>query len=260
MLIVNYQGKFELRCQANPSNEKQMELVKSYSEDNFVERGMVADISIHRDKQHNPHAHIMLTIRPFNENGSWGQKTKKEYILDEDGNKTKTPNGNVRSRNIFLTDWGKKETLETWRENWAGKVNEYYNESGLNISVSHESYEKRGIDKYATHRLTYDELKAEQEAQIQAQIKGEEYEPVTHMGMVNQDIRETNELKDLLQQEIISLEDYKEVLEREIDEQYIPNVRDTFPLSNQQAESMQFVAKRIHGYVTYEKAKDNMKL
>ena len=36
----------------------------------------------------------MLTNRPFNPDGTWGQKTKTEYILDSHGNKTKTPAGN----------------------------------------------------------------------------------------------------------------------------------------------------------------------
>ncbi|WP_163581330.1 MobQ family relaxase [Gracilibacillus saliphilus] len=240
------------------SNERQIELVKNYSEENFVDRGMVADIAIHREKKHNPHAHIMLTVRPFNEDGSWGKKQKKVYVLDENGNKTKTENGNIKSKTIQLTDWDKKESLQSWRENWAEKVNEFYKEAGVNNSVSHESYEKQGIDKYATHRLTYDEWKAEQEAQIQAQINSEEYEPVTHMGMVNQDIRDTKKLKDILEKEIISLEEYKDALEKEINEEYIPHVRNKFPLSNQQSEALEFVAKRIHGYVTYESAKKNM--
>ena len=35
----------------------------------------------------NPHAHIMLTMRSFDERGAWGAKQKKEYILDKDGNR-----------------------------------------------------------------------------------------------------------------------------------------------------------------------------
>ncbi len=54
---------------------------------------MVADVAIHRDHPDNPHAHVMLTNRPFNPDGTWGQKTKTEYILDSHGNKTKTLQG-----------------------------------------------------------------------------------------------------------------------------------------------------------------------
>jgi MobA/MobL family len=257
---INSQLSREIRVAlpSELSEEKQTELIKEFSQDNFVAKGMVADIAIHRDRLHNPHAHIMLTIRPFNEDGTWGQKSKKEYIFDNDGNKIKLPSGQCKSRKIFTTDWGKKDTLKSWRSNWAEKVNDYYKEAGLNVTVSEKSYEEQGIDKVPTHRLTWEEYKSEKEARIQAQMKEEEYEPVTHMGMVNQDIRDTNELRQLIKQEIVELESYKEALEKEIEEQYIPQVRDNFPLSKGQAESLQFVAKRVHSYVTFENAKDNL--
>ena len=53
---------------------------------------MVADVAIHRDDKNNPHFHVMLTIRPFESDGSWGQK-QKIYITDEQGNRTKTESG-----------------------------------------------------------------------------------------------------------------------------------------------------------------------
>lgn len=46
----------------------------------FVDKGMVADVAIHRDHDENPHAHVMLTNRPFNADGSWGQKAKKNIF------------------------------------------------------------------------------------------------------------------------------------------------------------------------------------
>lgn len=62
-------------------------LVKEFCKMNFVDKGMIADICFHNKKDGNPHAHIMLTVRPFNEDGSWGSKQKKVYILDENGEK-----------------------------------------------------------------------------------------------------------------------------------------------------------------------------
>ena len=47
------------------SLEKQIELTREFVKDTFVDKGMVADISIHDNKNGNPHAHIMLTMRPF---------------------------------------------------------------------------------------------------------------------------------------------------------------------------------------------------
>lgn len=48
---------------------------------------MVADIAIHDNKDGNPHAHIMLTMRTFDKEGEWLGKQRKEYILDKAGNK-----------------------------------------------------------------------------------------------------------------------------------------------------------------------------
>ena len=46
---------------------------------------MCADIAIHDTDGHNPHAHIMLTIRPLDDKGKWQPKTQKEYLCVKDG-------------------------------------------------------------------------------------------------------------------------------------------------------------------------------
>src|SRR5699024_6018192 len=51
------------------TNEQLENLVREYVQENFVDNGMVADVAIHRDNKENPHAHVMLTNRPFLENG-----------------------------------------------------------------------------------------------------------------------------------------------------------------------------------------------
>ena len=55
---------------------EQIEAVQSYVKGNFVSVGMCADWSLHDKGDGNPHAHIMLTTRPFKENGEWGAKEK----------------------------------------------------------------------------------------------------------------------------------------------------------------------------------------
>ena len=47
--------------------------------------GMCADFAIHDTDGHNPHAHILLTVRPLNENGTWQYKTEKEYLCIKNG-------------------------------------------------------------------------------------------------------------------------------------------------------------------------------
>ena len=60
-------------------------LLSKYIYQQFVNEGMCADVAIHNTDGHNPHAHIMLTMRPLNENGSWQHKTEKEYLCVKDG-------------------------------------------------------------------------------------------------------------------------------------------------------------------------------
>lgn len=60
-------------------------LLTEYIQENFVSDGICADVAIHDTDGHNPHAHIMLTVRPLAENGTWQYKTQKEYLCIRDG-------------------------------------------------------------------------------------------------------------------------------------------------------------------------------
>ena len=60
-------------------------LLTEFIKDNFVADGMCADVCIHDTDGHNPHAHIMVTVRPLAENGQWQYKTEKEYLCIRDG-------------------------------------------------------------------------------------------------------------------------------------------------------------------------------
>lgn len=66
----------------NPEQlEQAKELLRGYIKANFVDKGMCADWNIHNpdEDNHNPHCHIMLTMRPIKANGEWGDKEKKAY-------------------------------------------------------------------------------------------------------------------------------------------------------------------------------------
>ena len=60
-------------------------LLTEFIQRNFVSEGMCADVCIHDTDGHNPHAHIMLTVRPLDEKGKWQYKTEKEYLCVKDG-------------------------------------------------------------------------------------------------------------------------------------------------------------------------------
>ena len=145
-----YAKEFNVALPIELSVDEQKELLTEYVQENFVDQGMVADVAIHRDHPDNPHAHVMLTNRPFNPDGTWGQKTKTEYILDSHGNKTKTPAGNVRNRKIWLVDWDKKEKITEWRHNWAVSVNQVLEQKSIPDRISEKSFENQGIDEVPT--------------------------------------------------------------------------------------------------------------
>ena len=60
-------------------------LLTEFIQTNFVANGMCADVAIHDTDGHNPHAHIMLTVRPLTKDGKWQNKTEKEYLCVRDG-------------------------------------------------------------------------------------------------------------------------------------------------------------------------------
>ena len=67
------------------SRTEQIELLQEFIRGQFVADGMCADAAIHDTDGHNPHAHILLTVRPLDERGKWQYKTEKEYLCMKNG-------------------------------------------------------------------------------------------------------------------------------------------------------------------------------
>ena len=67
------------------SRTEQIELLQEFIREQFVSDGMCADAAIHDTDGHNPHAHILLTVRPLDEQGKWQYKTEKEYLCMKNG-------------------------------------------------------------------------------------------------------------------------------------------------------------------------------
>jgi hypothetical protein len=69
------------------TKEQQIELVRSFVMDEFVSKGMVADIGIHRpdasDGNEQPHAHVLLTMRRLDPSSETGFSAKKERDWNE---------------------------------------------------------------------------------------------------------------------------------------------------------------------------------
>ena len=143
---------FDIALMNEFSMEENIELARRFVEEQLVARGMIADLAIHdpkkaKDKIPNPHMHIMVPIRPLQEDGTWGQKQKKVPVLTPDGQPVLNQKGQPVFRAVHTTDWSRKETLEELRSAWARMCNELYEEKGLTERVDARSYEERGIDK-----------------------------------------------------------------------------------------------------------------
>ena len=67
------------------NREEQIELLQEFIREQFVSDGICADAAIHDTDGHNPHAHILLTVRPLDEQGKWQYKTEKEYLCMKNG-------------------------------------------------------------------------------------------------------------------------------------------------------------------------------
>ena len=67
------------------SRQEQIELLHEFIREQFVSDGMCADAAIHDTDGHNPHAHILLTVRPLDEQGKWQYRTEKEYLCMKNG-------------------------------------------------------------------------------------------------------------------------------------------------------------------------------
>lgn len=146
-----YAKEFNVALPVELNADEQQGLLTKYVQTNFVDEGMVADVAIHRDHPDNPHAHVMLTNRPFNPDGTWGIKSKKQYILDKNGNKTYTGTSKYpKSRKILMVDWDKKEKITKWRHNWAVSVNQVLAQKGIPERISERSFSEQGINDTPT--------------------------------------------------------------------------------------------------------------
>lgn len=134
------------------SMDDNLKLIREYVQDQFVSQGMIADIAIHDPDppNHNPHAHVMLTMRALDEQGHWLPKCHREYVLDENGDRIKGENGKWKFRKVFTTDWDNRDNAEKWRQAWEDIQNRYLEAADRPERISMKSYERQGIDQIPT--------------------------------------------------------------------------------------------------------------
>ena len=210
---------FDIALQNEFSLEENIALARQFLLENFVSRGMVVDFSVHSpDKEDggisNPHFHVMCPIRPIESDGSWGNKQRREYVLDEHGERVldEAGNGNYVFNAVSTTDWGKPETLETWRQGWAETCNAKFAEKGLDCRIDHRSFARQGVEQIPTQH--------EGPTVRAMEAKGIR----TDKGDLNRWIKATNDLIRNLKKKISVLLDWlKEALE-ELSKPQAPNL------------------------------------
>ena len=146
---------YEISLQNEFSLEENIALAREFLFREFVSRGMTVDVSFHEKECEdggtpNPHFHFLCPIRPMEQDGTWGIKQRREYVLDEEGNRIRDANGKYVFNAVPTTDWGSPETLEHWREAWAEMCNAKFAEKGLDVRIDHRSYERQGVDLLPT--------------------------------------------------------------------------------------------------------------
>lgn len=218
------------------SNLQQKELLKHFVQEVFVDEGMVADIAIHRDDENNPHAHVMLTMRPFLEDGSWGAKSKKEYILDEDGESLYTASGAKKSRKIDMKDWNKREKIQEWRQAWAMYVNQHLALAGLAVEITEKSHAALGLEQEPMIHEGYVARKMEQEGRSSDRME------------INRQVKERNE-------KVISLHDVDEKLKNLENHQLILQA-----LSPMEKKELGELSKVLKMYVKPESLADKRRM
>ena len=201
---------FDIALQNELSMEENISLARRFVQEYFVSKGMIADLAVHEpDKENgisNPHFHVLTTMRPLNPDGTWGNKQRREYVLDENGEQKKDENGNYIFTAVHTTDWHEPETLEHWREAWCRMVNAELERKGIAVRIDHRSYEVQGIEQIPT---------VHEGPLVQ---KMEKRGIRTAKADLNRWIRTTNRLIAAVKKGIRSLLDWIAALKKEIEE------------------------------------------
>lgn len=147
--------EYEVALPVELNREEQIQLVRDFTKANFTDKGMCADFAIHDKGDGNPHAHIMLTIRPIEKDGTWGAKAVNEYVLNKNGERI-LQKIDKQNRKIYkrvkkdTTDWNTKEFLQNTRSDWAAKVNTELKRRNIPQRVDHRSLKEQGVDRVPT--------------------------------------------------------------------------------------------------------------
>ena len=202
---------FDIALQNELTLEENIQLAREFCQEQFVARGMIVDLAVHEgkskdgDEPDNPHFHVLAPIRPFTEEGIWGNKQKREYVLDEEGNRIKDAKGKYVFNAVSTTGWNDPELLKEWRKAWTEKVNDKFRECHMAARIDHRSYKEQGIDLIPTIHEGY-EVRAMEKKGIK-----------TIIGELNRAIRQFNQMFISLKESIQWMKTAYEEMKMELD-------------------------------------------
>ncbi|MBD0848748.1 conjugal transfer protein [Pectobacterium parmentieri] len=119
---------FDVAIPCELSNQDKIKLVVEYCQKNFVDKGMIADIAFHDLNGENPHAHVMLTLKPITADG-FGKKERS---------------------------WNDKKNVILWRESWSVIANRYLADAGSNERIDHRSIDAQHSEALENATITLD--------------------------------------------------------------------------------------------------------
>ena len=150
---AQFAREFEIALPREADRESQIKMLHDFFEP-LVEEGMCIDFAIHDKGDGNPHCHSLATMRPIREDGSWGDKEKKSYLLDLNGNRIPvidpaTGKQKVDARNrkqwkrglVEATGWNRRDRVDEWRKSWEVCCNRYLQNED---QIDHRSYADQG--------------------------------------------------------------------------------------------------------------------
>ncbi len=160
------------------------QMVREYCQEHFVSKGMCCDMAIHdpHPPGHNPHCHIMLTMRAIDKQGKWLTKSRKVYDLDEHGQRIRLPSGSWKCHTEKTVDWDEQYHCEEWRHGWETVQNRYLEMVQSKERVDLRSYERQGVDVIPTVHMG--------PAVAEMERRGVQ----TNIGNLNRDIRAVNRI------------------------------------------------------------------
>lgn len=141
----------ELALPRELTPEDRVRLAETFAKSEFVSQGLAVDLCIHvsqaSDGGEHPHAHMMVTTRRVEDDGTFGKVARdlqdspallrKVFALEQEG----------KLDDALLASKG--TNLARWREGWATLCNEFLDEAGEAARIDHRTLAAQKVEREA---------------------------------------------------------------------------------------------------------------